>query len=67
MYGILGILLFLIRKNISPAPTQIPTPIPATLDVIIKKLKRDNLVIKNEIARMQKESKWRNEVRSQGL
>ncbi|CAJ0755526.1 15369_t:CDS:2, partial [Entrophospora sp. SA101] len=27
----------------------------------------DNLAIKNEIARMQKESEWRSEVRSQGL
>ncbi|RHZ47744.1 hypothetical protein Glove_568g3 [Diversispora epigaea] len=45
------------------AQKSIPTPIPAKLDAIIKELQRDNLAIKNEIARMQKESEWRSEVK----
>ncbi|CAG8672203.1 18839_t:CDS:2 [Dentiscutata erythropus] len=48
----------------SPPPT--PTPISTTLDADIKELKRDNLSIKNEITRMQNQSEWRSEVRSQG-
>ncbi|RHZ88177.1 hypothetical protein Glove_26g321 [Diversispora epigaea] len=67
MYAILGIVLFIIRKNMYASPPPNPTPISTTLDADIKELKRDNLSIKNEITRMQNQSEWRSEVRSQGL
>ncbi|RHZ69705.1 hypothetical protein Glove_280g66 [Diversispora epigaea] len=64
MYAILAILLFFVRRNISPTPT--PTPIPVTINTDIDELKQDMLAIKNEIVRMQSDAEWRSEVRSRG-
>ena len=69
MYAILAILLFIIRKNMyaSPAPRPIQNQILTTINADIKDLKRDMLALKNDMNRIQNETEWRSEARSQGL
>ncbi|RHZ81860.1 hypothetical protein Glove_117g282 [Diversispora epigaea] len=57
-YVIIAVVFIYLRKS--------PHPIPATLDTTIKDLKRDILALKNDMNRMQNETEWRSEARSQG-
>ncbi|CAG8618669.1 11039_t:CDS:1, partial [Diversispora eburnea] len=45
-------------------PHQIPPPIPATLDMTIKDLKWDMLVLKNDMNQIRTEVEWKSETRS---
>ncbi|RHZ81532.1 hypothetical protein Glove_119g15 [Diversispora epigaea] len=51
----------------SPAPRPIQNQILTTINADIKDLKRDMLTLKNDMNRIQNETEWRSEARSQAI
>ncbi|RHZ75284.1 hypothetical protein Glove_216g167 [Diversispora epigaea] len=67
MYAILAIIIYNSKKYVRISyPRPIQNQILTTINADIKDLKRDMLTLKNDMNRIQNETEWRSEVRSQG-
>ncbi|RHZ84959.1 hypothetical protein Glove_74g161 [Diversispora epigaea] len=66
IYVIIAVAFIYLRKIVTPTPAPIQNQILTTINADIKDLKRNVLALKNDMNRMQNETEWRSEARSQG-